>query len=503
MRFSSGHFGSHRKPAPAGQRWSGGTVAPQSAAPVSAASAPLSEANLVQKAGVIFLGLYLFSYMALLNETMLVTLGIKPYITKVCGPLVLACALIGGGILRGLRSRIGVLWLLFVLWNILAIPFSTWPGGSFQGVVGALPSYALVFLIPSLAISLRQVRILVYFMAAGTFVVLASCIGLGTMQEGRLSILHTTLGNPNDLALHLFVGMAFLLVFLRVRSPIAAFGVLAIAAVLLCILRTGSRGTFLSLLGVTTVFFFIGGRGTKLMILATGLLLAITAAFIAPKATLQRLTLIVTDAQQAAAEAKAEPESGSGSGDVERSIASQASRQELLKKSIEFTLQHPIFGVGPTEFPDVLQQDAKAEGRHAQYLRPHNAYTQISAEAGIPALAFYLAVMLLAIRANYRFYKAVRGVPGLEAVFAQSVSLLALSLVYALNSVFVHVSAFSYQSLAVGLSLATHLAAQGELPLLNAKSAPANFTAAQHLRAPVLEPRARFNKHRGDSRKSG
>ena len=71
-------------------------------------------------------------------------------------------------------------------------------------------------------------------------------------------------------------------------------------------------------------------------------------------------------------------------------------RRELLNQSIELTLKHPLFGVGPGNF------QAITETWHVT----HNTYTEFSSEAGIPALAIFLTIIGLAFRNLRRVRKA-------------------------------------------------------------------------------------------------
>jgi O-antigen ligase len=68
-----------------------------------------------------------------------------------------------------------------------------------------------------------------------------------------------------------------------------------------------------------------------------------------------------------------------GSGDK----GSLEARKDLLKKSVMVALTHPVFGVGPGCFLLVDQ------GWHVA----HNAYTELAAESGIPALVLFLMAM--------------------------------------------------------------------------------------------------------------
>src|SRR5208282_4132573 len=63
--------------------------------------------------------------------------------------------------------------------------------------------------------------------------------------------------------------------------------------------------------------------------------------------------------------------------------ASQVQRKALLIKSLVVTAQHPLFGVGAGNFQVVS----------GMWHETHNSYTQMSSEAGLPALILYLMIL--------------------------------------------------------------------------------------------------------------
>jgi O-antigen ligase len=73
-------------------------------------------------------------------------------------------------------------------------------------------------------------------------------------------------------------------------------------------------------------------------------------------------------------------------------------RSNLLKDSVVLMLHHPVFGVGPGNFPVVTQGWRVA----------HNTYTELGAEGGFPALFLFLALMILSLRK----IRSVRKLPG-------------------------------------------------------------------------------------------
>jgi O-antigen ligase len=80
-------------------------------------------------------------------------------------------------------------------------------------------------------------------------------------------------------------------------------------------------------------------------------------------------------------------------------VGSKATRMYLLEKSIDFTLRHPLLGLGPGEFGDTEGYMARAAGYRGAWQATHNAYTEVSSEAGIPALLCLLGVLVVTARA--------------------------------------------------------------------------------------------------------
>jgi O-antigen ligase len=86
-----------------------------------------------------------------------------------------------------------------------------------------------------------------------------------------------------------------------------------------------------------------------------------------------------------------------GSGDK----GSLEARRELLKDSLKLMAKHPIFGVGPGNFSSYTLTWRVA----------HNTYTELGAEAGVPAVFLFLLMLGLTLRKIRR----VRKLPGYES----------------------------------------------------------------------------------------
>ena len=73
----------------------------------------------------------------------------------------------------------------------------------------------------------------------------------------------------------------------------------------------------------------------------------------------------------------------------------------MLIRSLEVTMEHPLFGVGPGNFMQLS----------GNWHVAHNSFTQMSAEGGIPALIFYVLILWSGfrnLRATRKFGKGRR-----------------------------------------------------------------------------------------------
>jgi O-antigen ligase len=140
---------------------------------------------------------------------------------------------------------------------------------------------------------------------------------------------------------------------------------------------------------------------------------------------------------------------------------------------------HPLFGVGPDQFPNAVQQDAARSGQHTEWLGTHNSYTQISSECGIPALIFYAAVMVFCLRSNFRLYLGARDRPAQGELAALSLCLLAGTCVYAVSACFFHMAYSADLPMLAGFSVALQLVSR-------VGQSPAHSHARNHHSAAVL-----------------
>jgi O-antigen ligase len=428
------------------------TVAASHAGPSPPSSNPIANA------GFVLFCVYLLSGFA--NDWSLHLFGVKAYLSTVTLFLLPLAWLFSGGALRGLRSGAGLCWAAFLLWMLLATPLSVWRGGSAALLANYVPrAYLEFFYTCSFVTSLRRCRQWMYVQIASGAALLLSCVAFGNMgdpSENRFRIPDSLFyANSNDLALALLLAVASFL-FLFHMDP-AAGRLASFAGILLCTFyafRTGSRGCVIAASAMLILIFALSRNRWKVAVLG---LATLAAALVAgPSSALHRLSLLTSDA---ASPPEAESDASS--------VASQVQREELFKTSLRYTLSHPLFGVGPDQFAAAVSQDAVRASLHLPWLGTHNTYTQVSSECGVPALIFYVAVIVLCLRSNLRLYRRARDRPAQRELAGLSHCLLAGTLVYAVSAFFFHMAYSACLPILAGFTVALQLAVQGS-------SAPAN-----------------------------
>ena len=311
-------------------------------------------------------------------------------------------------------------------------------------------SFLLFFFITAFVVTLKRCRAIVLVNIVACTIVLFSCLKYGGYSsDGRYTIPDSMFfSNSNDLALQLLLGITFF-VYLFYQSGLfkKLFAAIAITISFVFMLRTGSRGCLLAACAYAIMVFFFSKQ--KALLVALGMI-AITIGFATlPGVTLRRLALLGFDDSIESTDSSA--------------VDSGMQRKELVKTSIQKTLTHPLFGVGPGQFAVAVAGAAMQRGEWASWVGTHNSYTQVSSECGIPAFLAYCAVIVLCFRLNYRMFQATRNNSSYEDIAALSFTLLSGTCVYSIGTLFFHMAYTSNLPTLSGLTVALYLTAKPAL----------------------------------------
>jgi len=379
------------------------------------------------------------------NEWTMRLVGGKSYVSTVLVLLLPAIWLISGDRFRGLHHNIGRWWVGFLFCLLVDTPFSAWRTGTLTLLTNYIPrSYLMFFILTAFASDLRRCRVMVYLSAATSAMLLLTCFKYGISDGERLRIPDSAFfANSNDLALGLVLGIVeFAFLFFQKGIIKRVFAIIGITISVVYVLRTGSRGCTLALLAYSAMIFVISKQKALVVVLA--LAAGLIGIVVLPSSTLVRLMTLSVDQNDANSSA----------------LGSTLQRKELFKRSIEETLKHPVFGVGPGQFAVAVAGEAEKKGENSEWLGTHNSYTQVSAECGIPAFICYCAVIFICFRMNYRLYRVTRDKPAYNDVAALSFTMLSAIFIYSFATFFFHMAYTGSLPWISGMTVAIYFASK-------------------------------------------
>jgi hypothetical protein len=381
------------------------------------------------------------SYLTQINFRLLYLVGL---------PTLLAIFFVGA-IRRTFEGRAAYYWIGFVICMILAVPFSTWRSSSLALVATYLRADLLMlFVVGGLVITWRECKVMMYAVFWGGVVNLATArFFSSTAWADRAGLEFGAVSNPNDLAGHLLLVIPFLF-WPILASRNILFRVAALAGVaygVYRVLASGSRGAAVGLVAAGLFFLWRGTAPQRLALLAGAPILFAVLVAMMPQSTWQRVTSF------SAGEANAS----------EEALQSSAMRMYLLRKSVAYSLQHPVFGVGPGQFGVYEGTHTQLAGMtHGYWHGAHNTYTQVSSECGIPAALFYIAGIFSSFHLLGSAYRQARARQDCQDIRAAAFCVMLGMVGYCTAITFLNFAYFFYLPAMVGFAIAFSRAAQRE-----------------------------------------
>jgi O-antigen ligase len=281
--------------------------------------------------------------------------------------------------------------LLLLAHMMLCIPFAAWRGGAFDAVVNKFSKGVIVaILIYMVATSVNEIRKLLAIQAGTVALVTVASVLVHRTEFGRLmGVQKGILENPNDLAINIAINFPLCVAFFFAAkaAPRKLFWAIGLVFMSWGMVATYSRSGLLAM-AVTVVIcvWEFGVRGKRTSVLVSAALAGVVGlgVIIATPHYLARIESMVHSNVE-------------GSGDR----GSLAAREELLRESLILTVKHPVFGIGPGNFPSYTQT----------WRVVHNTYTELGSETGLPGLFLFVLLLVLTLRK----IKRVRKLPGYQS----------------------------------------------------------------------------------------
>ena len=327
---------------------------------------------------------FLFLTLSRFHEVLTVVFGVRAYLYTLCLIPLLPMTFLSGRWQIPWKSVPGMLFLGLTGWMILGFPFSIWRGGVYKELKDGWSLSLITFMIVGAMIgNLRDMRRALYVSGLSMIVILAAYMRFAKADEGRFAFAFGSLSNANDLAMHVLLGLpilAFIVIDQKGVSLIRFAAVIAAIFTLIVVMRTGSRAGLLGIAVLLIAVFFLSSfmGKVKLVIAACSVVALLFAA--APESARNRYRTLWEDT------------SVEDGGDIGSATASTEGRKHLLQESIRQTLKHPIFGIGPGNFPIAYAKVLEDQGvLYHRYRVSHNTYTEVSSETGFLDLFYFLA----------------------------------------------------------------------------------------------------------------
>jgi O-antigen ligase len=366
--------------------------------------------------------------------------------------------------------------LLLSAWYLVGLPFALWKGGSFQVLVHVwLKTVLIFFLLTQTLPTLGKIRGLLWAIILSELVVTGFSV-IETSKViwvgGRLLGVSQGILGWNFLGIAAATTIPYIAALFVVRRSLTTTIVLIAASVsmLSMLVQTASRGGLLTVVfsvGLTVVLVLRSSVRGRLIAVAI-VLAVLVAVALAPRILWQRLETVLNS-------------SGIYSDQVAASAAeSQEDHIAVLTRSIQYTLEHPIFGLGLGNF-----QVASGTwlNQPSAWVGTHNTFTEVSSEAGIPALVMFVGLLVTAVRNMRRVSRVpVTSLQGPELNLMARATLASL-LAFAFGAFFVHLAYEYYFFYQVAIAAAIRRLARTGSPSSANRGMPAPVLRTMH--APV------------------
>lgn len=287
----------------------------------------------------------------------------------------------------------------FFAWVVLGILFASYPPAAFASFTNVYMKIGIMVLAISWLMTekwhfkLAHLLIILAGLAVGYVTLYNKSAGIGLVEETRVTIPGTSLGDPNDLSLVLSFPFSFAIAFAVTRGTgkmKTVLGLIGFGVLISAIIATQSRGGLLATVAVLGIF--------GLRIIKSKLLLASIGSFC--------LMILITAA------GISDRKSG---GAAEEGIDESAQgRIHAWEAAFYMGLRNPLTGVGLSLFLDNYWDYARHSRAEGKAHVTHSTWFQVLAEAGFLGLGLFLFLIFTifkSIRASLAKLDLLQGSP--------------------------------------------------------------------------------------------
>jgi hypothetical protein len=308
-----------------------------------------------------------------------------------------------------------------------------------------LKTFLIFFLLTQVLVTVGRIRMLLWAIILSELVVTSISIFLSSRAiwvGERLLGFNLGILGWNFLGIAEALTIPYIAAIFVIRRSVLEAGLLAAAVVSMTwmLVLTASRSGFLDVVlsAALTSFLVLRGSSRGRIIGVAIALTLVVAVSLAPQVFWERLGTMWDGADASTNEAAA---SARESGEDHLSV---------LTRSLEYTLDYPMFGLGLGNFVIANGTDI---GLPNAWVGTHNTFTEVSSEAGVPALLLFVGLLVTALRNIKKMAKISANNPeGRELnLFARATQVSLLS--FAFGAFFAHLAYEYYFFYLVGIGV--------------------------------------------------
>lgn len=396
------------------------------------------------------------------------------FVFGTCAGLTYVAALLSGR--AGLRwTRELQIVLLLTGWFIAGVPFALWRGGSFQTLTHVwLKTLLIFFLLTQVLVTLERVRKLLWAIILSELVVTSISIAL---SSSAIWVGDRMLGFNLGILGWNFLGVAEALtipyiaaIFVIRRSALEAWLLAAtVISMTWMLVLTASRSGLLDVVFSAALTSLVVLRGSSRgRIIGVAIALALVVAIsLAPQVFWDRVGTMW----------------GGGADAPTNEVAASAQESEenhvtVLIQSLEYTVEHPVFGLGLGNFVIANGTDV---GLPSAWVGTHNTFTEISSEAGVPALLLFVGLLITALRNIKKTSQTLADNPEARELKLIARATQASLLSFAFGAFFAHLGYEYYFYYLVGIGVGIqHIADK-----MQGRSSAGDLPSTQHIAAAI------------------
>jgi O-antigen ligase len=409
--------------------------------------------GMLQTLGFVAFAVYFFLIFSRMPEITAMRFGTSFYQIFIFSNLCLVFTVISGGLGRVIGTRVSLILLGLHFWYMASLPFSYWKTGTVEHLSYIARYLPLAFFIMALVRNEKQLRTTFTVMRAAMLITLVFTLSAPVTEtsDERLMIDGGRFSNSNEIAMYLLIGLPFWLHMAASSTFPSVLRVLAGVEVALSLyqcLRTGSRGGLITIVILGVIIFLASSAINKLKVIVLTATVAVLLIPLLPTAVRTRLLTLTGETRD---------ESASGSSE---------SRFALLMESIGIAARHPIVGVGVGVYAEAAAEISGREGRRKLWQVTHNGYTQVAAEAGLPAFALFMATLVISLKSLMKSRVLASRFPETQDLALMAGCLQLTTIVYLVSACFANIAQELFYYMVVGIAFACSWVVQNRYNLL-------------------------------------